>query len=102
MMKRAEEFSSANESRNVYTAEMDIINEVKCLKYASDLVIIFKNSDLTSQGTHYISMTNKQTPWFQYASELYRPSDRRLSVKLVPTSADRGCRVVSATNPHGR
>jgi hypothetical protein len=30
------------------------------------------------------------------ASELYRPSDRRLSAKLVPR-----CRVVSATNPHG-
>jgi hypothetical protein len=35
-------------------------------------------------------------------SELYRPSDRRLSAKLVPTLANRGCRVVSATNPHGR
>jgi hypothetical protein len=33
------------------------------------------------------------------ASELYRPSDRRLSAKLVPPFADRGCRVVSATDP---
>jgi hypothetical protein len=33
------------------------------------------------------------------ASELYRPSDRRLLAKLVPTFADRGCRVVSATDP---
>jgi hypothetical protein len=31
-----------------------------------------------------------------------RPSDRRLSAKLVPTFADRGCRVVSATDSHGR
>jgi hypothetical protein len=31
-----------------------------------------------------------------------RPSDRRLSAKLVPTLADRGCRVVSVTDPHGR
>jgi hypothetical protein len=30
------------------------------------------------------------------------PSDRRLSAKLVPTLADKGCRVVSATNPRGR
>jgi hypothetical protein len=30
------------------------------------------------------------------------PSDRRLSPKLMPTFADRGCRVVSATDPHGR
>jgi hypothetical protein len=31
--------------------------------------------------------------------ELYWPSDRRLSARLVPTLEDRGCRVVSATNP---
>jgi hypothetical protein len=43
----------------------------------------------------------KKTPWLLSASELYRPSDRRLSAKFVPTLADRGCRVVSATNPHG-
>jgi hypothetical protein len=36
------------------------------------------------------------------ASELYRPSYRRLSAKLVPTLADRGCRLVSAANLHGR
>jgi hypothetical protein len=35
-------------------------------------------------------------------AELYRPSDRRLSAKLVPTFADRGCHVVSATDPYGR
>jgi hypothetical protein len=38
---------------------------------------------------------------FSPQSELYRLSNRRLSAKLVPTLADRGCRVVSATNPHG-
>jgi hypothetical protein len=35
------------------------------------------------------------------ASELYQPSDRCLSAKLVPTFADRGYHVVSATYPHG-
>jgi hypothetical protein len=29
------------------------------------------------------------------------PSDRRLSAKLVPTFADRGCHVVSVTDPYG-
>jgi hypothetical protein len=29
-------------------------------------------------------------------------SDRRLSAKLVPTFADRGCHVVSVTDPYGR
>jgi hypothetical protein len=33
---------------------------------------------------------NKQTPWPESTSELYRPSDLRLSAKLVPTFADRG------------
>jgi CBS-domain-containing membrane protein len=31
-----------------------------------------------------------------------RPSDRRLSAKLAPNFSDRGCHVVSATDPHGR
>jgi hypothetical protein len=42
------------------------------------------------------------TPWPQSASELYRPRNHRLSAKLVPTFADRGCHVVSVTDPHGR
>jgi hypothetical protein len=35
-------------------------------------------------------------------SELYRPSDRRLSANLVPTFADSGCHVASVTDPYGR
>jgi hypothetical protein len=34
-------------------------------------------------------------------SELYGPNDGRLSEKLVPTSADRGCRVVISEDPYG-
>jgi hypothetical protein len=44
----------------------------------------------------------KQIPWPESASELYRPSDRRLSAELVPTSADRGSHVVSVTDPFCR
>jgi pyruvate kinase len=44
----------------------------------------------------------KKTPWTESASELYRQIDRRLSVKLVPTFSATRCRVVSATDPHGR
>jgi hypothetical protein len=29
-------------------------------------------------------------------------AEHELGAKLVPTLADRGCRVVSATDPHGR
>jgi hypothetical protein len=32
-------------------------------------------------------------------SELYWPSDRRLSVKVLPTFVDRGCYVVSTAYP---
>jgi hypothetical protein len=41
----------------------------------------------------------KQTPWSESASELYRPSDHRLSAKWLPTFADEGCHVVSVTDP---
>jgi CBS-domain-containing membrane protein len=44
----------------------------------------------------------KTTPWPESASELYRPSDRRMSAKLVPTFSDRRCHVVSVTDPYGR
>jgi hypothetical protein len=43
----------------------------------------------------------KKIPWPEFAIELYPPSDRRMSTKLVPTFADRVCHVVSATYPHG-
>jgi hypothetical protein len=42
------------------------------------------------------------TLWPESATELYRPSDRRFSKKLMPTFADRGCYVVSVTDPYGR
>jgi hypothetical protein len=38
----------------------------------------------------------------EFASELYRPSDSRLSAKLVPTLADADCDVVNVTHPYGR
>jgi hypothetical protein len=44
----------------------------------------------------------KQTPWPESTSAIYRPSDRLLSAKLVPTFAHRGCHVVSVTDPYGR
>jgi hypothetical protein len=41
----------------------------------------------------------KKTSWPETASELYRPGDRRLSAKLVPTFADRECCMISTTIP---
>jgi CBS-domain-containing membrane protein len=46
-------------------------------------------------------MCARARAWPQSASELFRPSDLRLSAKLVPTIADRGCHVVSVTDPYG-
>jgi hypothetical protein len=43
----------------------------------------------------------KKTTWPQSSSELYRSRDRRLSAKLAPTFVDRGCCVVSTTDPYG-
>jgi hypothetical protein len=41
------------------------------------------------------------TPWPESASELYEPSDRCLSAKLVSTFPDRGSHVISVTDPYG-
>jgi hypothetical protein len=38
----------------------------------------------------YIIIIIYITPWLESARELYRPRDRRLSAKFVPTFADRG------------
>jgi hypothetical protein len=65
-------------------------------------------SSLMPYGPHTddAKQTNKQTkqqiPWPESASELCRPSERRLLAKLVPTFADRGCHVVSVTDPYAR
>jgi hypothetical protein len=47
-----------------------------------------------------VQLNNNKIPWPESASELYRPSDHRLSEKLVPTSVDRGCHVVRVTDPY--
>jgi hypothetical protein len=48
-----------------------------------------------------LNHTITKIPWPQSASEIYRPSDRPLSAKLVSIFADRGCQVVSVTDPCG-
>jgi hypothetical protein len=49
-----------------------------------------------------MAMEKKKTQWSESASELYRLSDRRLSAKWLPTFADKGCHVISVTDPYGR
>jgi hypothetical protein len=69
---------------------LQILNEVKITSPPPP------RSDLPS-GTQ--ATTNKTTPWPESGSELYRPNDRRLSAKLMPIFVDRGCHVVSVTDP---
>jgi hypothetical protein len=45
--------------------------------------------------------TKKQTPWPESTSEVYWPSYHRLSAKLALTFVDRGCCMVSTTDPYG-
>jgi hypothetical protein len=54
---------------------------------------------ISEQTEHF---TRSKTPWSESASELYRPTDRRLSAKWLPNCADRGCHVVCVTDPSGR
>jgi hypothetical protein len=61
-----------------------------CFKYSESLFLSLQTP------------ANKKTPWPESASELYLPSDRRLSANLVPTFADRACHMGSVTNPQGR
>jgi hypothetical protein len=42
------------------------------------------------------------SPWPRSASELYRPSNYCLLVRLVPTFADTGCCMVSTMDTYGR
>jgi hypothetical protein len=65
--------------------------------YANEL-----GNDLRECNSVIQQKTNKQTPWSEAPSELYRPSNRRLSAKWVPTAADKGRYVVGVTDPYGR
>jgi hypothetical protein len=46
-------------------------------------------------------LLNKKTQWPESTSELYPPSDCRLSAKLVPAFCGYRCHVVSVTDPYG-
>jgi hypothetical protein len=76
--------------------------EAKCLCFSNHFVItnLFLINIIGSVSNR--KELNKQTPWSEFASELYRPSDCSLSAKLLPTFEDIGCHVVSVTHPYGR
>jgi hypothetical protein len=63
-------------------------------------------TELHSRGlaafTFSLVLILKKPPWSEPARDLHPLSDRRLSAKCLPTFADRGCHVVSVTDPYGR
>jgi hypothetical protein len=68
-------------------------------------VELLKQSTFNKVYYEYIAsnlLKKKETPWPKSARELYRPRDCHLSAKLVPTFANRGCHVVSMTDPYAR
>jgi hypothetical protein len=56
----------------------------------------------SNSSVHSPIPLKKKTLFPESASKLYRPNDHGSSAKLVPTFADRGCHVVSMTDPYGR
>jgi hypothetical protein len=47
-------------------------------------------------------LKKERAPWLESANELYWPSDRRLSAKLVTNFVDGGCQVVRVTHTYSR
>jgi hypothetical protein len=91
-------------SLNVSTDIECTLAEIVHSKLYGFVIIFFEKSFDVSN--FYTNQTNfpllKKITWPHSASELYRLSDRLLSAQLVPTFADRGCHVVSVTDPYGR
>jgi hypothetical protein len=75
----------------IYIIKNDNDNRMRCV-FAS------RNQEIYAKK---IIKLYKKTPWSESTSELYRPSDHRLSAKWLPTFADKGCHVVSVTDPCG-
>jgi hypothetical protein len=59
------------------------------------------NGNSFNQNIHRLNEKTK-LPRPESSTEVNRPSDLRLSAKLVTTFADRGCHVVGLTDPYGR
>jgi hypothetical protein len=51
-------------------------------------LVVCENKQITGAKSSCKHLSDKKIPWSESVSELYRPSDRRLSAKLVSTFAD--------------
>jgi hypothetical protein len=89
-------------NKSLSSPNRPIIRRIRCTDYVARMwkmgnayIWLRKLTELKIQQT-------KQTLWPESASELYLPSDRCLSAKLVRTFAERECHVVSVTDPYVR
>jgi hypothetical protein len=82
---------------------------LQLLAYAEDVNLPGHNTDTIRKNTETLIDASKEVGLEILTYLLrglspqanYTDSDRRLSAKLVPTSADRKCHVVSVTDPYG-
>jgi hypothetical protein len=109
-------FSATLLLRNRETVKMpQNVSDIKCFAVKSSHRIIqwiwifsqdrsFNFTFFWSRSRWISSVKKKKIPWSESASELFWPSDSRLSAKWFPTVADRGCHVVSVTSlrPYSR
>jgi hypothetical protein len=77
----------------LYNEQTHILLNIWCENSKIDVQLFISPAD---------KKQSKQISWPESASELYRPNDRRLLAKLVPTFADGGCQVFSVADPYGR
>jgi hypothetical protein len=91
-----------------WNREFDSHSKHRCMSFLCVCVVLCKQMPsvglIPVQGalSTVFKIHGKKPPWPESASELYRPSDRLLSEKLMPTFADRGCLVVRAMDPYCR
>jgi hypothetical protein len=73
----------------VLLEEVNYSQWLRIVSNNSPLCASFQKKQLFHRPNKEVKLQAKQTPWPESASKLYRPSDRRLLVKLVPTFVDR-------------
>jgi hypothetical protein len=89
------------------TSEQEAVLNICCTGMNRSQTSTWKEcTNYSSKCKTAIKSANKfrltKTPWSESTSELYRPSNCCFSMKRLPTCADRGCHVVSMTDPSGR
>jgi hypothetical protein len=86
----SEEMPLGSERRGWHLEQCVVGKMLCCVSCIASGNVSANISNTTATIHNKTNKPNKQTPWSESASELYWPSDRRLSAKLVPTFADRG------------